>query len=220
MKRFFKVFKDGIVKENPLLMMMVGLCSSLAVTTSVENGLGMGLATTFVLLMSEIIISICKNVIPKTVRIPIFIITFAAFGTMIDYILQAYFPALSANLGIFIPLISINCILMARIEAFASKESVGIAAADGLGVGLGITLVWGGISVIRELFGNGSILDVAVFGDTIEPILFFVLPSGGFLVFAFFASLGLTLKRIVRYRGSPNFGLENKKSFTAPELRH
>jgi electron transport complex protein RnfE len=196
MKDFGKIFVNGLVNENPLLILMIGLCSSLAVTTSVANGLGMGLSMTFVLLMSEIVISVCKKLIPSSIRIPIFIIVIAAFTTIIDYVLQAYFPDLSKAMGVFIPLIVVNCIIMGRVEAFASKKSIVNAVADGLGMGLGYTWVLVGISVIRELLGNGSILGVGVLGDSYQPILFFALPPGGFLVFGLFISFGLYLKSV------------------------
>ncbi|GHV19654.1 electron transport complex subunit E [Spirochaetia bacterium] len=196
MKRIFEIFTNGLVKENPLLILMIGLCSSLAVTTSVANGIGMGLALTFVLTASEVVISLFKKLIPTSVRIPIFIIVIAAFTTIIDYVLQAYFQGLSKAMGVFIPLIVVNCIIMGRAEGFASKESLGAVVADGLGMGLGYTWVLIGISLIREILGNGSILDVAIFGDNFTPILFFALPAGGFFVFALFISLGLLIKSI------------------------
>jgi electron transport complex protein RnfE len=174
---------------------MIGLCSSLAVTTSVANGIGMGLSMTFVLVMSELVISLFKKLIPSSVRIPIFIIVIAAFTTIIDYVLQAYFPALSKAMGVFIPLIVVNCIIMGRVEAFSSKESVPYSVADGLGMGLGYTWVLTGIALIRELLGNGSILDIPVFGENYQPILFFTLPPGGFFVFTLFISLGLFIKQ-------------------------
>ena len=195
MKKIGQIFVNGLVNENPLLVLMIGLCSSLAVTTSVANGIGMGLSMTFVLLMSELVISLFKNLIPSSVRIPIFIIVIAAFTTIIDYVLQAYFPALSKAMGVFIPLIVVNCIIMGRVEAFSSKQPVIHSVADGLGMGLGYTWVLAGISLIRELLGNGSILDIPIFGENYQPILFFTLPPGGFFVFSLFISLGLYIKQ-------------------------
>ncbi|GMO42209.1 MAG: electron transport complex subunit E [Termitinemataceae bacterium] len=196
MKRFCKIFANGLIDENPLLILMIGLCSALAVTTSVANGLGMGLSMTFVLLMSEIVISAFKKLIPASVRIPIFIIVIAAFTTIVDYVLQAYLPDLSKAMGVFIPLIVVNCIIMGRVEAFASKESLGMVVADGLGMGIGYTIVLTLIGLVREVLGNGSILDRALFGENFTPILFFALPPGGFLVFGLFISLGLAVKQI------------------------
>jgi electron transport complex protein RnfE len=195
LKKIGQIFVNGLVNENPLLILMIGLCSSLAVTTSVANGIGMGLSMTFVLLMSELVISLFKNLIPSSVRIPIFIIVIAAFTTIIDYVLQAYFPALSKAMGVFIPLIVVNCIIMGRVEAFSSKQPVIHSVADGLGMGLGYTWVLTGISLIRELLGNGSILDIPVLGENYQPILFFTLPPGGFFVFSLFISMGLYIKQ-------------------------
>jgi electron transport complex protein RnfE len=192
LKNLFKIFTNGLVNENPLLVLMIGLCSSLAVTTSVRNGIGMGLSMTFVLVMSELVIALFNKLIPNSVRIPIFIIVIAAFTTIIDYVLQAYFPDLSKAMGVFIPLIVVNCIIMGRVEAFSSKQPPLAAIADGLGMGLGYTWVLTGISVLRELLGNGSILDIPILSG--EPILFFTLAPGGFLVFSFFISFGLWLK--------------------------
>jgi electron transport complex protein RnfE len=192
--KLLKILTNGLVNENPLLVLMIGLCSSLAVTTSVSNGIGMGLSMTFVLLMSEIVISVFRRLIPQSVRIPIFIIVIAAFTTIIDYTLQAYFPALSASMGLFIPLIVVNCIIMGRVEAFASKKTVLESAFDALGMGLGYTWVLAGISVVRELLGNGSLFGAPVLGPDWQPILFFALPPGGFFVFALFISFGLFLK--------------------------
>jgi electron transport complex protein RnfE len=198
MKRLTRIFLDGIIKENPLLMLMIGLCSALAVTTGVANGLGMGLAMTFVLLMSEIVISLFRKLIPDSVRMPIFIIVIAAFTTIIDYLLKAYFPDLSKSMGVFIPLIVVNCIIMGRVEAFASKKPVLDVVFDSFGMGLGYTWVLVGIAALRELLGNGTLLGLQVMPETYQPILFFILPSGGFLVFALFISLNIWLKSVIK----------------------
>jgi electron transport complex protein RnfE len=192
--KYFKIFANGLVKENPLLILMIGLCSSLAVTSSVNNGIGMGLSMTFVLLMSELVISTFRKLIPDSIRIPVFIIVIAAFTTVIDYVLKAYFPDLSKAMGVFIPLIVVNCIIMGRVEGFSSKQPVANAVFDSLGMGLGYTWVLTGISLVRELLGNGSILGFQVLPDSYTPILFFILPPGGFFVFALFISLNLFLK--------------------------
>ena len=193
-KRLLRIFTNGLVRENPLLMLMIGLCSALAVTTSVDNGIGMGLSMTFVILMSEIVISIFRKLIPDSIRIPIFIIIIAAFTTVIDYVLKAWFPDLSRAMGVFIPLIVVNCIIMGRVEGFASKQPVVNVIADALGMGLGYTWVLTGIALIREILGNGTILNFQVLPSSYQPILFFVLPPGGFLVFALFISLNLFVK--------------------------
>ncbi|AEJ18802.1 electron transport complex subunit RsxE [Gracilinema caldarium] len=194
MKRFIKILGNGLIRENPLLMLMIGLCSALAVTTATANGLGMGLSMTFVLLMSEIVISSFRKLIPESIRIPIFIIVIAAFTTIIDYVLKAYFPDLSKAMGVFIPLIVVNCIIMGRVEGFASKKPLRDAIPDALGMGLGYTWVLTGISAVRELLGNGTILNIRIMPDSYQPILFFVLSPGGFFVFALFIAFNLWLK--------------------------
>jgi electron transport complex protein RnfE len=193
-KQLFQIFKNGIIRENPLLMLMIGLCSSLAVTTSAANGIGMGLSMTFVLLMSELVISIFRKLIPGSVRIPIFIIIIAAFTTVIDYVLKAWFPDLSKAMGVFIPLIVVNCIIMGRVEGFSYKQPVINVIPDALGMGLGYTWVLAGIAAVRELLGSGTIFDFQVLPSSYQPILFFVLPPGGFFVFALFISLNLFIK--------------------------
>ncbi|MDR1301342.1 MAG: electron transport complex subunit RsxE [Treponema sp.] len=194
MKRLIQIFTNGIIQENPLLTLMIGLCSSLAVTTAVANGIGMGLSMTFVLLMSELVISLFKKLIPESVRIPVFIIVIAAFTTVIDYMLKAYFPDLSRAMGVFIPLIVVNCIIMGRVESFASKQAISDVIPDALGMGLGYTWVLTGISIIREILGSGTLLGFQVLPESFQPILFFVMPPGGFFVFALFISLNLLLK--------------------------
>ncbi len=194
MNKLWKIFKQGIIYENPLLMLMIGLCSALAVTSSVANGIGMGLAMTFVLLFSEIVISLFRKAIPSSVRIPIFIIIIAAFTTMVDLVMKAYFPDLSAAMGVFIPLIVVNCIIMGRVEAFASKQTLLPVIFDSLGMGLGYTWVMVGISAFRELLGNGTLAGLPLMPASFQPILFFVLPPGGFLVFGLFISFNIWLK--------------------------
>ncbi|MDR3114108.1 MAG: electron transport complex subunit RsxE [Treponema sp.] len=194
MTRLIQIFTNGLIRENPLLILMIGLCSSLAVTTAVANGIGMGLSMTFVLLMSELVISLFKKLIPESVRIPVFIIVIAAFTTVIDYMLKAYFPDLSKAMGVFIPLIVVNCIIMGRVESFASKQSLVKVIPDALGMGLGYTWVLTGISIIREILGSGTLLGFPVLPERFQPILFFVMPPGGFFVFSLFISLNLLIK--------------------------
>jgi electron transport complex protein RnfE len=194
LKRLWKIFTNGLIYENPLLVLMIGICSTLAVTTSVSNGIGMGLAMTFVLLCSEVLISAFRKVIPDSIRMPIFIIIIAAFTTIIDYVMQAYFPALSKSMGVFIPLIVVNCIIMGRVEAFASKQKTVDCVADSFGMGLGYTMVLVCIAAIRELLGNGTFAGIQVMPDSYQPILFFTLSPGGFLVFGLFISLNNWIK--------------------------
>jgi electron transport complex protein RnfE len=200
----FKIFANGIIRENPLLMLMIGLCSSLAVTTSVDNGIGMGLSMTFVLLMSELVISAFRKLIPDSIRIPIFIIVIAAFTTVIDYVLKAWFPGLSKAMGVFIPLIVVNCIIMGRVEGFASKRPLRDCLADSLGMGLGYTWVLAGIALIRELLGNGTILNFQVMPSNYQPVIFFILPPGGFFVFALFIALNIFIKSRLKDPASAN----------------
>jgi len=193
-QRLGGIFVNGIFRENPLLILMIGLCSSLAVTTEVANGIGMGLSMTFVLLMSEVVISTFRKLIPDSIRIPIFIIVIASFTTVIDYVLKAWFPDLSKAMGVFIPLIVVNCIIMGRVEGYASKAPLADVIADSFGMGLGYTWVLMGISIIRELLGSGTILGMQVLPSGYVPILFFVLPPGGFFLFSLFISLNFFIK--------------------------
>jgi electron transport complex protein RnfE len=194
LKRLWIVFKQGIVFENPLLMLMIGLCSALAVTTTVPNAIGMGLGMTFVLLFSEILVSAFRKVIPSSIRMPIFLIFIAAFTTVIDLVMKAYFPDLSKAMGVFIPLIVVNCIIMGRVEAFSYKQKVLDSIADSFGMGLGYTWVMVGIAAIREILGSGTFAGMQVMPASFQPILFFTLSPGGFLIFALFISFNLWLK--------------------------
>ena len=178
-----RVFMNGVLSENPTFRLVLGTCPTLAVTTSAINGLGMGAAATFVLLCSNIVISLLRNFIPSKVRIPAFITVICTFVTIIQLVMQAFLPALYESLGIFIPLIVVNCIILGRAEAFASKNPVVDSAVDGLGMGVGFTLALVLMGSVRELIGNGTIFGTAVFGAAYEPMLIAVLPAGGFLVF-------------------------------------
>jgi len=201
LKRLGGIFVNGIFRENPLLILMIGLCSSLAVTTEVANGIGMGISMTFVLLMSEVVISLFRKLIPDSIRIPIFIIVIASFTTVIDYVLKAWFPDLSKAMGVFIPLIVVNCIIMGRVEGYASKAPLADVIADSFGMGLGYTWVLMGISLIRELLGSGTILGMQVLPSGYVPILFFILPPGGFFLFALFISLNFFIKSRLKSAG-------------------
>ncbi len=200
MKRLLNIFTKGLIIENPLLILMIGLCSSLAVTSSVSNAIGMGLAMTFVIVFAELVISLFRNLIPNDARIPIFIIVIAAFTTIVDLSIQAYVPALSKSLGVFLPLIVVNCIIMGRVEAFASKEKPLDASVDALGMGVGYTWVLVAIAAFREILGNGTFLEAQVMPESFQPILFFILPPGGFLVFSLVMSLNLWLKKVLAAR--------------------
>lgn len=195
MNKNLNIFTNGIIKENPLLVLMIGLCSSLAVTTSVPNGLGMGGAMTFVLLMSEIIISLFRKLIPDSIRIPIFIVVIASFTTIVDLVMQAYLPELSQSMGVFIPLIVVNCIIMGRVESFASKRAILESILDALGMGIGYTWVLTGISLVREILGSGTVWGYRIFPEE-YAIGFFAASSGGFFVFALFIAVNSALKNI------------------------
>ena len=178
------ILTKGFFKENPTLILVLGCCPTLAVTTSVTNALGMGMATTFVLLMSNMLISALKNVIPDKVRIPSYIVIIATFVSMIDLLIQGFLPSLSASLGVFIPLIVVNCIVLGRAEAFANKNTVFDSLLDGLGMGIGFTIALVLIGGIREILGAGSFLGFQ-FIPSEYNMLIFVLAPGAFLVFGF-----------------------------------
>ena len=177
------VFVNGLLNENPTFKLVLGTCPTLAVTTSAINGIGMGAAATFVLLGSNVVISLLRNFIPNKVRIPAFIVIICAFVTMVQLLMQAFLPDLYSALGMFIPLIVVNCIILARAEAFASKNSVWLSAVDGVGMGLGFTLAITLIGCIREFFGNGTVFGINVLGGGYDPMLIMILAPGGFIVF-------------------------------------
>ena len=174
-----KTLKNGIIDENPTFMQLLGMCPTLAVTTAVSNGIGMGLSVTFVLTLSNILVSLLRKLIPQKIRIAAYVVIIATFVTIVDLVLKAYIPALSKSLGLFIPLIVVNCIILARAEAFASKNGVVKSALDGIGMGIGFTIALTIISAIREVLGNGTILSFPV-GIT-TPATIMILPPGGFL---------------------------------------
>ena len=174
-------FTKGIIKENPVFVMALGLCPTLAVSTSVQNAIGMGAAATFVLVCSNILISLLKNVIPSKVRIPCFILVIASFVTIVDMTMEAYVPALHKSLGIFIPLIVVNCIILGRAEAFASKNGVFKSMLDGLGMGLGFMLAIMVIASIREILGTGALLNIHLLSASYKPMIVAILPPGAFI---------------------------------------
>lgn len=188
-KSLKNVFFNGVITENPTFRLVLGTCPTLAVTTSAMNGLGMGAAATFVLVCSNAVVSLLRRFIPNTVRIPAFIVIISTFVTMVQLMMQAFLPELNESLGIFIPLIVVNCIILGRAEAFASKNPVGASVVDGLGMGVGFTLALTLIGIIRELIGNGSVFGFTVLGASYQPMLLFVMASGGFLTFGILLGL-------------------------------
>ncbi len=177
-------FTKGLLRENPILVLLLGTCPTLGVSSSAFNGLGMGLATTFVLTMSNLVVSLLKSQIPAKVRIPSFIVIIATFVTIVELVMQAYVPALFNSLGIFIPLIVVNCIVLGRAEAFASRNTVLSSAIDGLGMGLGFTLALVVLGSIRELLGSGKIFSMTLFPENYVMLLF-VLAPGAFIVLGY-----------------------------------
>ena len=177
------VFVNGILNENPTFRLVLGTCPTIAVTTAAINGVGMGLAATFVLIGSNVVISLLRKFIPDKVRIPCSIVVICTFVTMIQMLMQAFLPSLYESLGIFIPLIVVNCIILARAEAFASKNGVLASAVDGAGMGLGFTMALTLIGSIRELIGNGTLFDMQILPTGYQPMLLLVLAPGGFIVF-------------------------------------
>lgn len=181
------VFLNGIITENPTFRLVLGTCPTIATTSSLINAIGMGVAVTFVLIGSNMVISLLRNFIPDKVRIPSFIVVICTFVTVVQMLLQAFVPSLYASLGMFIPLIVVNCILLARAEAFASKNGPVASAVDGLGMGLGFTMAISIIAIVRELLGTGCIAGISIFGAGYDPMLITILAPGGFMIF------GLTL---------------------------
>lgn len=188
MNNNLKVLVNGIIKENPIFVLLLGMCPTLATTSSAINGMSMGLATMFVLICSNAVISMLKNVIPDMVRIPAFIVVIATFVTIIEMLMNAYVPALADSLGIFIPLIVVNCIVLGRAESFASKNSVVSSIFDGIGIGLGFTFALSLLGAIRELLGTGKIFSLNIYPEQFGSLIF-VLAPGAFIVLGFLIAL-------------------------------
>ncbi|MBD0851707.1 RnfABCDGE type electron transport complex subunit E [Maribacter arenosus] len=182
-------FLKGIVKENPVFVMLLGMCPTLGVTSSAFNGLGMGIATLFVLLMSNTVVSLVKSQIPSKVRIPAFIIIIASFVTIVEMVLEAFIPFLYEQLGIFIPLIVVNCLILGRAEAFASKNNLKSSVLDALGMGIGFVIALTVLGAAREILGNGSIFDFKFIPEDANTFILFILPPGAFIALAYLAIL-------------------------------
>jgi electron transport complex, RnfABCDGE type, E subunit len=187
--RVWNEFIKGFIKENPTFVLLLGMCPTLGTTTSAINGMSMGLAATVVLICSNAVISLLKNVIPDKVRIPGFIVVIASFVTVVDLSMQAYLPDLYETLGLFIPLIVVNCIILGRAEAFASKNGVLLSIADGLGIGLGFTMSLTILGSVREILGNGSVFGFQFIPENIDKVLLFIMPPGAFIALGFLIAL-------------------------------
>jgi len=189
MNPYFERLFNGIIKENPTFVLMLGMCPTLAVTTSAMNGLGMGLTTTVVLILSNMLISALRKVIPDKVRMPAYIVVVATFVTIVEFLLKAYLPSLNKSLGLYIPLIVVNCIILGRAESYASKNSIGKSMFDGIGMGLGFTVGLTFIGLFREVLGNGTIFDIAVMPESYQPFAIFSKAPGAFFVLAMLTAL-------------------------------
>ena len=208
MKEKLKVFSNGLLKENPSLRLVLGTCPTLAVTTLAVNGLGMGLAATFVLVCSNIAISALRKIIPDQVRLPAYITVIATFVTVLQMLVKAFVPALDSALGIFLPLIVVNCIILGRAEMFASKNSIGLSALDGLGMGLGFTGTLVVMGSVREVLGAGTLFGVQVMPAAVDPMTVFITPPGGFFVFGCLMALVIWIEIKTNNRKVRSIGCE------------
>ena len=191
---YLNIIKNGITKENPTFVLMLGMCPTLATTTSAINGMSMGLATMFVLICSNVVISLIKNLTPDMVRIPVFIVVIASFVTILQMVMQDFLPDIYSSLGLFIPLIVVNCIILGRAEGFASKNGPVASLMDGIGIGLGFTIGLTLLGVCRELLGNGSIFGLTLLPETYN-MLMFVLPPGAFITLGFLVAIVNKIKK-------------------------
>ena len=189
-------FSKGFFKENAVFVLLLGMCPTLGVTSSAINGLGMGLATTFVLVMSNLVVSSVKNFIPNKVRIPVFIVVIASFVTIVEMTMEAFVPSLFKALGLFIPLIVVNCLILGRAEAFAAKNNIKSSLIDGLGMGLGFTMALVMLGGLREILGNGSIFDIKFVGEDASTMLLFILSPGAFIVLGYLIAFINKLRKV------------------------
>ena len=185
MNKYVKQLYEGIITNNPVLVQLIGMCPTLATSTSLENGLGMGLAATAVLICSNVMVSILRKIIPQKIRIASYVVIISGFVTAIEMLMKAYLPDLADSLGLFIPLIVVNCIILARAEAYASKNGPVESAVDGLSMGLGFTFALALLASVREILGNGTIYGIPVFGESFQPASIMIMPAGAFLVLGF-----------------------------------
>ena len=192
---------NGLVKENPTFVLMLGMCPTLAVTTSAINGIGMGLSTTAVLIMSNMMISMLRKIIPDSVRMPAFIVIVASFVTIVDFLMEGFVPSLYDSLGLYIPLIVVNCIILGRAESYASKNPVIPSIFDGIGMGLGFTVGLTSIGIVRELIGSGKIFNMQILPDSYEPFTIFILAPGAFFELACLVALQNKVKNNIARKG-------------------
>ena len=192
---------NGLVKENPTFVLMLGMCPTLAVTTSASNGIGMGLSTTAVLIISNMMISMLRKIIPDSVRMPAFIVIVASFVTIVDFLMEGFVPSLYDSLGLYIPLIVVNCIILGRAESYASKNPVIPSIFDGIGMGLGFTVGLTSIGIVRELIGSGKIFNMQILPDSYEPFTIFILAPGAFFVLACLVALQNKVKNNLARKG-------------------
>ena len=190
-----KIIKNGILDENPTFIQVIGTCPTLAVTSSAINGIGMGLSTTAVLVCANVFISLLRKIIPDTVRIPCFIVVIASFTTIVEFLLKAYMPALNASLGLYIPLIVVNCILLGRAEAFACKNGPGAALCDGIGNGLGFTIALGIMGLVREFIGAGTLFDITVLPEAFPRTLMFIMSPGAFFTYGILMAVFISIMK-------------------------
>ena len=207
--KYLGTFTNGLIKENPTLRLVLGTCPTLAVTTAAINGIGMGLSATLVLVCSNLVISLLRNVIPDKVRIPAFITIIAGFVSVVQMLVKAYLPSIDKALGIYLPLIVVNCIILARAEMFASKNPVVPSILDGLGMGIGFTAVLTLMGAIRELFGAGSLFHFPITSHLIDPMIIFLLPPGGFFVFGMLVAASNALAKKGGKKPVESLGCEN-----------
>ena len=204
MNKYTERLYNGLIKENPTFVLMLGMCPTLAVTTSAINGVGMGLSTTVVLVLSNMLISMLRKIIPNSVRMPAFIVVVASFVTIVQFLLEGFVPSLYDSLGLYIPLIVVNCIILGRAESYASKNPVLPSIFDGLGMGLGFTVGLTSIGIVRELIGAGTLFNYQILPDSYQPITIFILAPGAFFVLACLTALQNVMKKKAIAKGDPN----------------
>lgn len=203
MNNYAERLTNGLIKENPTFVMMLGMCPTLAVTTSAINGVGMGLSTTVVLVLSNMLISMLRKIIPNSVRVPAFIVVVASFVTIVQFLLEGFVPSLYNSLGVFIPLIVVNCIILGRAESYASKNPVVMSIFDGIGMGLGFTFGLTSIAIVREIIGAGKVFGIQILPSSYEPVAIFILAPGAFFVLSMLTALQNVFKNRALAKGNP-----------------